>query len=280
MPSLLLLPSEIRLEIYRHLLRLTTMVELRYKSWGEVKERMLLVETSECPSGLHAEILATCRKIHSEAGAVLYRENRFVIRCYEQSGIRRYIDPEPRFPFYKLAAIKDLTISVYHHYDIEYMITPVIIAGILRYLFWVDCSLSRLALDLSFSSRQEHEHFGRILLFLPTRPLLPPWKEPFEIKPTFAVSKVALDTNIAAAIYALNISDRIDINFLDQVGETAALFETFVRTVASVKNWSCTLREKRHHLVKYFEIVQCKWSLCPAEDAKLGLTTRVGQADD
>ncbi|EXK30620.1 hypothetical protein FOMG_13405 [Fusarium oxysporum f. sp. melonis 26406] len=69
-----LLPPEIRLYIYRHLLISKNYAELNHCS---KKFRLIPKEPCDCPLEIHPKILQTCRVVNKEATPILYSENVF-----------------------------------------------------------------------------------------------------------------------------------------------------------------------------------------------------------
>ena len=91
-PSLLQLPSELRIEIYRNLLCIN-----RTRQQKPLSESQL--STSRYRWNLHTAILATCRQINDEARTILIRENSFVVfecatRSLDQINAK-YVDTFP-----------------------------------------------------------------------------------------------------------------------------------------------------------------------------------------
>ena len=90
--SLLSLPPEVRVKIYRDLLRSDSWICMKR---GQPPGQGTL-------NGLHPAILATCRLIHNEAVVMLYEENSFIEALVDESNPnakfikrQRLLLPEP-----------------------------------------------------------------------------------------------------------------------------------------------------------------------------------------
>ena len=270
MPSFLILPPEIRLEIYRLLLHDTAKLELEFRPDVEHKARIFPVKDPARAISLHTAILATCRQVHDEATVVLYQENSFVVRKWYLLSPWE-IAEDAAFPSHRFAAIKDLTLWICEYHVIENAIPPSFIAGFLRWLAMMNCSLDVFLVQLQFFSRPEFEDYVLESIGPRISQVDGPPEESSKYD-TFEASycKYGVDSSIAGAVADLSVSKKINIELLDQFDHAAASLKSLVRFVASAKGWNCTKNQRQYYVDQDDEFFLCGWSVHPTEDAHFG----------
>lgn len=262
--SFLALPIELRLQIYRELLRHPKTIDLYDKAPADEEPTLILNRHQwDRPVHLATRLLATCRQIHDEAVEVLYRENNFFIR---RSDIRRAC-PTSRtpFPLCRLAMLKELSLSVLQSINDIGEIQPEWIAGVLGWLATTGCSLERLSLRFSFYTRQENPYDELdAWCFEATGNHLWP------IKRTLA-GKYVEDHSIAAAIAKLDVSKQIVVGISDDsyVDSEVQPFQQFSEAIAAQKDWFCRTMQDEHQINETTESIivhKYLWHLSPVED--------------
>lgn len=170
-PSFLLLPPELRVQIYRRLLCHSSLIQLEKciisMDWINTNTDNKTLSGSESKAGGHlplgSAILRTCRTIYSEAMPVLYGENTF--HCLYGTPKPDYDDCRIiRFPDMKLKHMKHLLLVV----DLGHSFEDIAVEGLADTArYFIKCGVDLRTFELSLHEVQLiiRGHVGRDSLF-------------------------------------------------------------------------------------------------------------------
>ena len=211
--SMLILPPEIRREVFKHLL-------INRKSRIEPKAAPSIngITYLRLPAGWHSEIhlaiLRTCRSIYEEASKVLYAENTVFLQCrWDVQGECRAFDHLP--PTSNFKGIKHLELEIYRWYRSSYLL-PVYLKSTLKHLETIGCSLRTLRLKFTPSTNE-------------VQPLAPNGSQ----------TEAAVIEKIADQLCHLEIKQKIEIEFATAPNWKADgdRLQRFIDAIAAKKNW-------------------------------------------
>ena len=260
MGSLLVLPPDIRIQVFQNLLHDDRGIKLLYRIVRDA-ERALFVEELEQPSRLHPAILATCRQLYHEAGNVLYEGNRFIIeQWYRHSNSTMLTFRE--FPIQNFRCIANLAMSIGQGTRFRTM-SPSVVVEILEWLSENHCKPKRLKMDFGFVSGIYFAYSWLSSRHHPT---------PFGYEHTtwnfiewfvFPKTRFARDTSIARALADMSVSNEIKIQLRDDIDFAEVPFSRFVDSVASTKKWRVRTTQQHQGLGRVHPY-HFRWSVRPA----------------
>lgn len=232
--SLLSLPVELRLQIYRCLLCHSSRIQLQRPYcvvyWSEIQraKRPLSGSEPEVDERFLPEsaILRVCRQIYSEAMPVLYGENAFVYWC-PSIGVLDY--PQTRFPYVNLKYMNHLELEVELHLCFEQM-AALSVATTIKYFIEHGCDLQTFQLSLNELWVRHEDDDGTY---------------EHQLLRMFAASQ-----ELMAALVALNVSKTLTISVWyretsDHELQMALNHEDCVSRLASEKEMRATKEESK-----------------------------------